>query len=332
MSRSRSFSGATGFPDVTVASVQMEPVVGEKAKNLQSSVRLIEQAAAKGARVVVLPELCSSGYVFKTREEAFANADEIPGGESTAVWAEAARRLNIYVVAGTAERAGERLFNSAVLVGPEGYIGTYRKLHLWGDEHLFFEAGDLGLPVFHTEIGRLAVLICYDGWFPEVYRLLAMRGADVVCMPTNWVPMAGQSPIHMPMANTLAMASAHSNSLNIVCANRVGTERGQKAFDTLVFQKKVDAIISMETSAARNAALPIVARGKVPYIYTSFYEGRSCSPYMYVNAWVTTRGGAGGRGNVGGRAGPNGAVAASGLPGLQQTQASFELAPCAPRQ
>ncbi|RYH65496.1 MAG: hydratase [Alcaligenaceae bacterium] len=166
-------------------------------------------------------------YVFKSREEAFANADEIPGGESTAVWAEAARRLNIYVVAGTAERAAERLFNSAVLVGPEGYIGTYRKLHLWGDEHLFFEAGDLGLPVFHTEIGRLAVLICYDGWFPEVYRLLAMRGADVVCMPTNWVPMAGQSPIHMPMANTLAMASAHSNSLNIVCANRVGTERGQ---------------------------------------------------------------------------------------------------------
>ena len=227
MSPSRSLPRAAGFPDVTVASVQMGPFVGEKSRNLQASVRLIELAAAKGAQVVVLPELCSSGYVFESREEAFANADQIPDGESTAVWAEAAQRLNIYVVAGTAERAGERLFNSAVLVGPKGYIGTYRKLHLWGDEHLFFEAGDLGLPVFHTEIGRLAAVICYDGWFPEVYRLLAMRGADIVCMPTNWVPMLGQRPQHISMANTRAMASAHSNSLNIVCANRVGTERGQ---------------------------------------------------------------------------------------------------------
>ena len=70
-----------------------------------------------------------------------------------------------------------RLYNSALVAGPQGYLGTYRKLHLWGDENLYFEPGDLGLPVFHTEFGRLGVAICYDGWFPEVYRLLAMRGA-----------------------------------------------------------------------------------------------------------------------------------------------------------
>lgn len=227
MSSSPSRSLPSAFPEFTVASVQMEPHVGQSADNLARSIRLIETAVAQGARAVVLPELTSSGYVFESREEAFSLADEIPRGDCTQAWAEVAERLKIYVVAGTAERAGPRLFNSAVVVGPAGYIGTYRKLHLWGDENLFFEAGDLGLPVFHTELGRMAALICYDGWFPEVYRLLAMQGVDLICMPTNWVPMPGQDPQHMVMANTLAMANAHSNALNIVCANRVGTERGQ---------------------------------------------------------------------------------------------------------
>lgn len=227
MSLLRTSLDASAFPDVIVASVQMEPRVGHKTDNVARSVQLIETAASNGAAVVVLPELASSGYVFTSREEAFSLAEGVPDGESTSAWAEVARRLNVHVVAGIAERAGDKLYNSAIVVGPRGYIGTYRKLHLWGDEHLFFESGDLGLPVFHTEIGRLAAVICYDGWFPEVYRLLAMRGADVVCMPTNWVPMPGQSPDRLAMANTLAMANAHSNGLNIVCANRIGTERSQ---------------------------------------------------------------------------------------------------------
>jgi predicted amidohydrolase len=205
----------------------MEPRVGHKAENAAHSVRLIEAAAANGAAVIVLPELANSGYAFASRDEAFSLAENVPDGDSTRAWTDVAQRLNLHVVAGIAERAGNKLYNSAVVIGPKGYIGTYRKLHLWGNEHLFFESGDLGLPVFHTEIGRLAAVICYDGWFPEVYRLLAMKGADIVCMPTNWVPMRGQDPNTMAMANTLAMANAHSNGVNIVCANRVGTERGQ---------------------------------------------------------------------------------------------------------
>ncbi|WP_017128549.1 nitrilase-related carbon-nitrogen hydrolase, partial [Pseudomonas gingeri] len=213
---------------LSVAAVQMEPRVGCKAHNLEVSLRLIDEAASAGARVVVLPELASSGYVFSSREEAFDLAERVPAGASTQAWADIARQRDIYVIAGLVERVGNKLYNSAVMVGPQGYVGTYRKLHLWGDEHLYFEAGDLGLPVFHTPFGRLAMIICYDGWFPEVYRLLAMQGADIVCMPTNWVPMAGQRDDAMIMANTLAMANAHANSLNIICANRVGTERGQR--------------------------------------------------------------------------------------------------------
>jgi len=228
MTTSKIAQAVPHFPDITVASVQMEPQVGSKVENVALSIRLIEEAAKEGARIVVLPELANSGYVFASREEAFSLAEAVPHGETTQAWLEAARRLGIYVIAGIAEREGTRLYNSAVLAGPTGYIGTYRKLHLWGDEHLFFESGDKGLPVFRTEIGRLAAIICYDGWFPEVYRLLAMQGADIVCMPTNWVPMPGQTSQRFAMANVLAMANAHSNGLSIICANRVGVERGQR--------------------------------------------------------------------------------------------------------
>jgi N-carbamoylputrescine amidase len=205
----------------------MEPHVGDTAANVARSVQLIEQAAARGAAIVVLPELANSGYVFASRAEAFALAEPVPHGPSTQAWAEVARRCNVHVVAGIAEREDDRLYNAAAVLGPRGWLGTYRKLHLWGDEHLFFEPGNKGLPVFHTELGRLGVLICYDGWFPETYRLLAMQGVDIVCMPTNWVPMPQQPADRPAMATTLAMAGAHSNALNIVCANRTGTERGQ---------------------------------------------------------------------------------------------------------
>lgn len=212
---------------LVIASVQMEPHVGHKSDNVARSIELIERAVGQGAQLIVLPELCSSGYVFESRQEAFSLAEPVPHGDSTRQWDDAARRLGVHVVAGVAEREGDRLYNTAVLLGPHGFVGSYRKLHLWGDEHLFFEPGDAGLPVFHTELGRLAMAICYDGWFPEVYRLLALKGADIVCMPTNWVPMCGQPHDGVAMANTLAMSAAHSNGLNIVCANRVGVERGQ---------------------------------------------------------------------------------------------------------
>ena len=83
-----------------------------------------------------------------------------------------------------AERSGGALYNSAVVIGPSGYVGTFRKVHLWAAQNLFFEPGDLGFPVFKTPIGRIGVAgTCYDGWFPETFRLQALQGADVVCVP-----------------------------------------------------------------------------------------------------------------------------------------------------
>ena len=210
-----------------VACVQMEPHVGHKDANVARSLELIGQAAAAGAKLVVLPELCNSGYVFETRDEAFGLAEPVPDGPTCRAWIEAARVHDLFIVAGIAERAGDQLFNAAVMVGPQGYVGTYRKNHLWGAENLYFERGDLGVPVFHTAAGRIAIAICYDIWFPETFRLAALQGADLLCVATNWVPMAEQ-PSHLPvMANVLAMAGAHSNSMFVAAADRVGIERGQ---------------------------------------------------------------------------------------------------------
>src|ERR1700740_3378570 len=213
--------------EITIACVQMEPIVGAKQANVAKSLEWIGQAALNGARLIVLPELANSGYVFRDRAEAFALAEEVPTGETTAAWIDAARRHDVYIVAGIAERAGTTLYNSAVLLGPSSYIGTFRKMHLWAAENLFFEPGNLGFPVFHTPIGRIGVAICYDGWFPETFRLCALQGADIVCVPTNWVPIPGQAEGREAMENIRAMAAAHSNSIFIACADRVGVERGQ---------------------------------------------------------------------------------------------------------
>jgi len=218
---------ATGSGRVKLACIQMQPSFGDVASNVARSVQLIEQAASQGANLVVLPELCNSGYVFSNREEAFAVAEEIPAGRTASAWMECAARHRLHLVAGICERAGNRLYNSAVVIGPQGYIGTFRKVHLWNEEALYFEPGDLGFPVFHTPIGRIGVAICYDGWFPETFRLCALQGADIVCVPTNWVPIPGQAEGRQAMANILAMAAAHSNSMYIACADRVGVERGQ---------------------------------------------------------------------------------------------------------
>lgn len=212
---------------VTVASIQMEPVIGQTADNVARSVALLEEAASKGAKLAVLPELCNTGYVFESRAEIRSLAEEIPEGPSTRTWIEAAKRLDMVIVAGITERSGENFFNSAVIVGPAGYIGRYRKVHLWGEEALYFSPGDLGFPVFDTPYGRIGCQICYDCWFPESFRLAALQGAELMCVPTNWVPIPGQDPKREAMANILVMAAAHSNSFFVIAADRVGTERNQ---------------------------------------------------------------------------------------------------------
>jgi predicted amidohydrolase len=212
---------------VTIASIQYEPEFGAVDANLDAMEELIRAAVAQGATIAVLPELADSGYVFAAREELEAVAEPIPEGRSATRLIALAQELSIHIASGLAERDGERFYNAALLCGPQGFVGKYRKLHLWNREKLFFEPGDLGLPVFETPIGPLGLAICYDGWFPETFRAMAVAGAGMVLVPTNWVPMAGQAEADEPIANTLIKAAAHSNGIYIAAADRIGVERGQ---------------------------------------------------------------------------------------------------------
>ncbi|MFI0538162.1 nitrilase family protein [Streptomyces sp. WSLK1-3] len=217
---------------VTAAAVQFDPQVGvqNKEKNLSRTLDLINEAADNGATLIVLPELANTGYAFTTREEAYAHAEEVPSGPSCQAWADLAHSRQLYVVAGLSERSGEQLFDTAVLIGPDGFIGKYRKTHLWDREKLIFTPGDLGYPVFDTRIGRIGLLVCWDIWFPEVPRLLAVQGADVICSVNNWVwtppPLFDESG--KCMAAYLTMTASHVNNVFFVAADRVGTERGGK--------------------------------------------------------------------------------------------------------
>jgi predicted amidohydrolase len=215
-------------PEMTrVAVVQMKPEIGQVESNRKKSVDFLNQAADKGANLIVLPELSNTGYVFDSKAEALELAENLEGSPTLQLWEEVCRTRNVHVVAGITEVDDGLLFNTAVVIGPEGTIGKFRKVHLWNKEKLIFEPGNLGFPVFNTSIGRISTVICYDGWFPESYRSCAIAGADIICVPTNWVPMEGQPENAPAMATTLTQAAAHTNSVYIAAADRVGIERGQ---------------------------------------------------------------------------------------------------------
>ena len=169
-----------------------------------------------GADLLVLPELCNSGYNFASPEQAWATSEAITSSLFLQYLEFQCQQRNFHIVSGFNEREGDRLYNSAILVGPQGTIGRYRKLHLFMNEKDFFEPGDVGLPVFEIGRVRVGMLVCFDWLFPEVWRVLALKGADLVCHPSNLVlpGLAQQAvPIH-----------ALTNRIYVVTANRIGTE------------------------------------------------------------------------------------------------------------
>jgi predicted amidohydrolase len=216
-----------GYESTTVvAAVQTRAITGDKQGNNERALEALHHAIDDGAQLLVLPELGNSGYVFNTRDEVAELAEPVFGGETTAMWAKVARERGVYICGGLAEADGGRYYNSAVLVGPEGFVGRYRKVHLWDEEKLFFEPGDLGLNVFDLPFGRVGIMICYDGWHPEVMRILKLKGADVILDPTCWVLVPNIVTPENPVSAYVHMASAHVNSLFVICADQCGVERG----------------------------------------------------------------------------------------------------------
>ncbi len=201
---------------VRMAVIQMASKTLDKERNISRTVELLEQAVREKAELIVLPELCTSGYNFKSLKEANSVSEPIPNGLTTRRWVEFSEENNVYLVGGLCESAGNLLYNSAVMIGPEGYIGTYRKVHLWHKEKIWFRAGNR-FKVFDTPLGKIGVMICYDNYFPETTRILTRIGADVVCQPT-----ATQQAFDM-LINQVRSAE---NAIFIGAANLVGKERG----------------------------------------------------------------------------------------------------------
>ena len=214
---------------VRVAVVQFAPQVGldNRESNLRRSLALATEAVNDGANLIVLPELSNCGYFFSSRQDAFEHAEVIPSGASVQAWMAFAATHQVYLVAGLNEIDGRQLFNTAVLLGPDGLIGKYRKAHLWNLEKLWFTPGNLGFPVFETPIGRIGLLICWDIWFPEVPRILSQQGADIICSLNNWVwtPPPLFDEAGKCMASYLTMTAAHVNNVFIAAASRIGEER-----------------------------------------------------------------------------------------------------------
>jgi len=202
-----------------VGYVQFEPIFGEKERNIETILRLLDLGVKQEADLLVLPELCNTGYVFRSRDEVENLAEEIPEGGTTEALIKFAEKGNVSIVAGLCEKEDGRYFNSAVLVGPKGFIATYRKAHLFHREKLWFSRGDTSFKVHGILKAKVGMMICFDWFFPEVTRILALEGAHIICHPANLV---------LPYCQKSLLGAAVQNRVFIITANRTGVERGVK--------------------------------------------------------------------------------------------------------
>ncbi|MDQ7778865.1 MAG: nitrilase-related carbon-nitrogen hydrolase [Planctomycetota bacterium] len=238
-----------GRPAVKVGFIQTSPILGKTRQNVASAIR---RARRVRADLLVFPELFNTGYLLGSRMRALALAEPLSHSPTLESLAAYSRETGTRVVAGIAERedrpveesppracrrnrartlthgtrsrrtgwddanAFPRVYNSAVLVGPEGLIGVYRKIHLFMREKDWFDAGEARLRVFDIGIAKIGLMICFDWLFPEAARTLALAGADIICHPSNLV---------LPFCQDAMITRSIENRVFTITANRIGTER-----------------------------------------------------------------------------------------------------------
>jgi 5-aminopentanamidase len=204
---------------VKVAAAQFEPHIFHVEANLSRMLLLNRTAAQNGAKLIVFPECALTGYMFHSREEATPCMETIPG-PSTLRIESSCRELGVYTVYGLLERDGSKCYNTAALIGPQGLIGKYRKSHLpFLGVDRYLDRGEDPLHIYSTAVGNLGMHICYDCNFPEIARVLALNGADILVLPTNWPQGRGVVP------RLIVPARAYENHVYVVAVNRVGEER-----------------------------------------------------------------------------------------------------------
>jgi 5-aminopentanamidase len=208
-----------------IACAQLAPRIGEPEVGRELAAAAIARAASEGASLVILPELCVSGYVFDDVEEAHRAAETIDG-PTVAGWLTQSARERIAIIGGICELDAEgEVRNSAVVIESGELLAVYRKNHLWDREKLFFVPGEEPPPVVETSMARVGVAICYDSFFPETMRLLALNGADLIAVPTN-NPVLGPELEPLPSELLQASTSAIVNGVYVAQCDRAGHERG----------------------------------------------------------------------------------------------------------
>lgn len=220
-------------PTLTVGLVQQACGTDRQA-NLATSIAGIEEAAGRGAQLVMLQELHTGPYFCQTENtDCFDLAEAIPG-PSTRQLGEVARELGVVLIASLFERRAPGLYhNTAVVLEADGQIaGTYRKMHIPDDpgyyEKFYFTPGDLGFTPIDTSVGRLGVLVCWDQWYPEGARLMALAGAEILLYPTaiGWDPQDHQDEQNRQRDAWITIQRAHAiaNGIPVLSCNRVGLE------------------------------------------------------------------------------------------------------------
>lgn len=195
--------------------LQFAPEVGATDKNIVKIQKMLDKSPH--ADLWVLPELASTGYNFESRDEAVLCSESLNSSRFIHFLMERAIKTGSWFVSGINERNGDKLYNSAVMVSADGVVGVYRKLHLFKNEKYIFEPGNLGLPVFDTPWGKVGMLVCFDWMFPEAWRLLALKGVQLICHPSNLV---------LPWCQQATPGYALTNRIFVATANRIGHERG----------------------------------------------------------------------------------------------------------
>ena len=222
----------------TVSVIQFQPAFADTEENIRRLKPLFDEV--QGSHLVILPELSNSGYNFRRYEEAF-QFSEVIGKEGVFqdFLIAQAKSKNIFIVSGINEREGDKLFNTAILVGSEGVIGKYRKAHLFMNEQDIFQKGNTGFPVFDLGGFKIGMMICFDYLFPEPLRMMAQKGADLICHPSNLLTINA----HRCLPGLSLM-----NRVFVATSNRIGTE-GDITFSGLsVFTDPSGNITKMASS------------------------------------------------------------------------------------
>ena len=215
---------------VRVAAAQYAPRLADVDANTELAVTWIAKAADAGAQLVVLPELATSGYVFETEDEAQASAQDLANGKTVEAINEVCKERDIYAVFGINLLESHCRYNSAILTGPTGVVTTYSKLHLFYNEKNWFTPGN-DLCLDDLPFGKVGIMICYDLSHPELSLALARGGAELICLPTNWVDSFKRKVYDERgycRGNIQAMAMSSVTGCPFVCADRIGEERNVK--------------------------------------------------------------------------------------------------------